>query len=232
MCSLTRNQIQIPHVVIKVSARPSPLSQVQLKEVLEELQQHHPHISFEALLVPSTGDKDKVTSLRTLERTDFFTKEIDEHVLNGACRIAIHSAKDLPEPLTEGLKIVALTKGIDSADVLVLRQGEILENLRPGAVIATSAERREESVRQLCPGHVFQFVDLRGTIGERLARLDKGGADGVVIAEAAIIRLGLTHLTRFRLPGTTTPLQGRLAVVAREDDAEMEQLFSPIDYAD
>jgi hydroxymethylbilane synthase len=101
--------------------------------------------------------------------------------------------------------------------------------LPKGAVIATSSERREAAVRELRPGFSFTFRDVRGTIGQRLALLDKGEADGVVIAEAALIRLGLTHLNRITLPGTTTEMQGQLAIIARQEDNEMRELFSPLD---
>lgn len=214
---------------VVVGSRKSPLAQVQVQEVLEELQRHHPDIRFCPICVESTGDKDQKTSLRTLDKTDFFTKEIDQMLLKGECRIGIHSAKDLPEPLPEGLAMVALTKGVDSSDSLVLRSGVTIDTLPPNAIIATSSLRREEAVQQMRPGHPFNFVDLRGTIGQRLSVLDKGEADGVVLAEAALIRLGLTHLNRERIPGDTTPLQGQLAVIAREGDLEMEKLFQSID---
>ncbi len=76
-----------------------------------------------------------------------------------------------------------------------------------------------------------QFRDLRGTIHQRLKQLDEGIADGVVIAEAALIRLNLTHLNRIYLPGSTTPLQGKLAVVCREDDHEMRDLLSCVKFS-
>ena len=75
----------------------------------------------------------------------------------------------------------------------------------------------------------LRFIDLRGTIGQRLSKLEKGEADGVVVAEAALIRLGLTHLNRVRIPGETAQFQGQLAVVCREDDKEMRELFACID---
>ncbi|NGX57748.1 MAG: Porphobilinogen deaminase [Chlamydiae bacterium] len=208
--------------VIKVGARESPLSKVQVQEVLQELRKTHPHIVFELKTLKTTGDQDLKTSLRGLEKTDFFTRELDEQLLNHDCRITIHSAKDLPDPLPKGLKIIALTHGIDDGDSLVLRDGETLETLSPGALIATSSERREAAVLQLRSD--FTFTDLRGTIHQRLQQLDT--VDGVVLAEAALIRLNLTHLNRIRLPGETPPLQGKLAVLAREEDQEMEELFS------
>jgi hydroxymethylbilane synthase len=212
---------------IKVGARSSPLSKVQVEEVLKELHLHHPEIIFHPRYVSSTGDKNHHISLRTLSKTDFFTKEIDEMVLNGHCRIGIHSAKDLPDPLPEGLCLAALTEGLTLADALVMKPGMKLETLPQGAIIATSSERREEAVCKMRAD--LRFIDIRGTIGQRLAKLEEGAADGVVIAEAALIRLGLTHLTQIRIPGETVPFQGQLAIISRKDDEEIKQLFSCID---
>lgn len=213
--------------VVTVATRASPLARVQVKEVLEEIRGYHPEIVFEIQAVETYGDRDRSTSLRTLGSTDFFTREVDALVLNGTCRISIHSAKDLPDPLPIGLKLVALTRGVNPADALVLRAGETIESLASGANIATSSIRREECVRQLRSD--LQFIDLRGTIAERLAKLSDGTADGVVVAEAALIRLGLTHLNRLLLPGETARYQGQLAVVARQEDHEMCVLFNPLD---
>lgn len=216
--------------IINVAARQSPLSQAQVAEVHNELLQWHPGTIFSVQWVQTTGDKDKITSLRTLDKTDFFTKEVDALLLNGECRLGIHSAKDLPEPLAPALAIVAITKGLDNSDVLVLRPGEKLEMLSKDATIATSSLRREDTVRLLRAD--LKFTDIRGTIGERLDTLFQGKVDGVVIAKAALIRLGLNGLNEWPLPGTTTPLQGQLAVVARADDAEMRALFSSLDTGD
>ncbi len=212
---------------IAVGARASPLSHAQVDEVQHELVLVHPHVILKAFFVETTGDLDQKTSLRTLGRTDFFTKEVDALVLSGQCRIAIHSAKDLPEPLTRGLTLICLTRGQDPADCLVLRDGETLESLPSGAAIATSSERREAAVLKLRDD--LAFCDVRGTISQRLSLLEEGLADGVVVAEAALIRLGLTHLNRIRLPGATTPLQGQLAIVGREKDFEVQELFSCLD---
>lgn len=211
-------------LTIKVGARSSPLSKKQVVEVLSEIQNHYPHITFDCVFTETLGDKDKKTSLRSLDKTDFFTREVDEFVLSGRCRIGIHSAKDLPDPLRKGLQVIAITKGVDSSDVVVMREGESISSLLPNAIIATSSERREEAVRQLRTD--LKFVDVRGTIQERLDKLNNGEADGVVIAEAALIRLGLTHLNRQKLPGDTVPYQGQLAIVGKDDDDEMKRIFS------
>lgn len=214
-------------LVISVGARSSPLSQAQVKELWEALQHYHPHVQFEIHTLSTIGDRDQTTSLRTLGRTDFFTKDIDHYVLKGRCRLGIHSAKDLPEPLAEGLSLLCLTRGLDAADVLVLRAQDTWQSLPAGARIATSSIRREEAVHQLRSD--LSFCDLRGTIEQRLAKLETGEADGVVVAEAALIRLKLTHLNRMRLPGPTVEGQGQLAVVGRSDDQEMRELFACLD---
>lgn len=212
---------------ISVAARASPLSVSQAYEVRALIQKTHPEIEFETHFLKSHGDIDLSTSLRALDKTDFFTREIDALVLNKTCQIAIHSAKDLPESIPEGLKIVAITRGIDPSDSLVLREYDTLETLKPGSIIATSSVRREEVVRSI--RNDLCFRDLRGTIHKRLELLQSGEADGVVIAEAALIRLNLSHLNRVRLPGETTEFQGQLAILARACDHEMETLFASLD---
>jgi hydroxymethylbilane synthase len=212
---------------IKIAARSSPLSRVQVDEVHRELATWHNDVVFEPTWVKTIGDIDKKTSLRGMNKTDFFTREVDNLVLDGSCRLGIHSAKDLPEPLAEGLFIVAITRGIDSSDVLVLRKGLTIDSLPKGSVIATSSERREESVRQLRSD--LTFIDVRGSIGERLAIIEKGPVVGLVVAKAALLRLGFNELNEIVLPGTTAELQGQLAVVARIEDKEMENLFACID---
>lgn len=214
-------------IEITVGARSSPLSKAQADEVLQELKAFHPQVVFHPIWVETTGDKDLKTSLRTLDKTDFFTKEIDAMQLAGRCRISIHSAKDLPEPLPKGLAMVALTKGVDPSDSLVLRDGEKLESLPQGAKMGTSSARREKNIYALRGD--FICVDVRGNIQARLAILDRGEIDGLVMAEAALIRLGLTQRNRVPLPGDRAPLQGQLAVLARSNDEEMKALFSCID---
>lgn len=215
------------HLSIKAAARDSLLSRAQVREIEDAMRQQRPQVNFDIVFLKTQGDKDLQTSLRTLDKTDFFTKEIDEGLLQGIYDIGIHSAKDLPDPLPKGLVVIALTSGLNPADALVLRPGESLQNLLPGAKIATSSERREQVVKGLRQD--LTFMDLRGTIHQRLAKLETGEADGVVVAEAALVRLNLTHLNRILLPGETAPLQGKLAIVSREGDERLGQLFSVID---
>ncbi|MBN4066749.1 hydroxymethylbilane synthase [Simkania negevensis] len=215
--------------VIAVAARPSPLSLVQVEEVREELERCSEHVAFDVVTIETVGDRDRTTSLRTMEKTDFFTHEIDKSLFDGRCRIAIHSAKDLPDPLAIGLQLVALTRGVDSSDVLVLSKGVVESALNDERiVVATSSQRREDVVRESYPR--LRFCDVRGNVGERIAQLDAGKFDALVVAMAALIRLGLCEeLNTVPLPGETASGQGRLAVVAREGDREMEELFQQID---
>ncbi len=193
---------------LTIGARTSPLSRAQVEEIKKEF-----GIDFNVIWIETIGDQDRVTSLRQMEKTDFFTRELDLMLLARKIDAAIHSAKDLPDPLPKGLMIAALSKGVDPRDSLIIKR-------EPVRLVATSSQRREEAVRGLFPD--CQFVDVRGTIHERLEK----DVDGVVIAEAAIIRLQLIHLRRIFFPGPTVPLQGKLAIVCRENESIIPWLKS------
>lgn len=188
----------------------------------------YPKFEIEVEYLFSSGDKDKKTSLRSLGASNFFTDALDMAVIEKRASFSVHSAKDLPFPLDDNLAIAALTYGLDPRDVLVLRQGlDPDQPLPEKLVIATSSSKREFAVLEVAKNPIFR--DLRGTIEERLKLLERKEADGVVVAEAALIRLGLTHLPRVFLSHKTTEGQGQLAVVCRKDDAKILELFSIID---
>ncbi len=210
-----------------VGARNSKLSRAQVQEVFLELGLFYSHIQFSPLWIETSGDLDLITSLRQLEKTDFFTREIDLLQRSGGCRITIHSAKDLKEPLPEGLTLVALTRGVDPSDSLVFPYGKDLSTLSLGSRVGTSSLRREKNIHSLRSDLVC--VDIRGTIDSRLMQLDRGDFDALIVAEAALIRLGLTDRPRMKLPGPSAALQGQLAIVARDGDEEMRLLFAPLD---
>jgi len=208
---------------VRCGARASPLSRAQVREVQADL----PFL-LDPVWVETIGDRDQATSLRSQDKTDFFTRELDALLLDGVIRLAVHSAKDLPNPLPKGLRVAALTQGKDPRDSLVF-----LRPLRAAPRVATSSLRREESVRLLYPAATF--LDVRGSIHDRLKWLETHRADGVVIAEAALIRLELTALSRVFLPGETAEGQGKLALVVREEDHELlnllERIYDPISRA-
>lgn len=214
--------------VITVAARESSLSRKQVEEVYKEFLLHYPEAIFKTLFMKTSGDLDLTTSLLNMDKTDFFTKEIDSQVLEKKADIGIHSAKDLADPLAQGLKIFAVTKGVASHDSLVLPEGVSLKTLIFGARIGTSSKRRQELVKELRLD--LNPVDIRGTILDRLKLLDEKKIDGLIVAHAALIRLELLDLNWYPLEHETAPLQGRLAVVGRETDKELHRLFHVLDY--
>ena len=207
-----------------VAARASPLSQAQVMEVEYLLRQvHHHTFSLRRVFQKTYGDFDRKTSLRTLPVSDFFTREVDLLVQQREADFAVHSAKDLPGQVPEQLIVVGMTQGLDPRDVVVLRQG--LTQLFPGAKIGTSSPRRDVAVRVLEPA--VEICDLRGTIQERLQRLEED-LDGVVMAECALLRLGLAHLPRLYLKRDAALHQGRLAITARVDRPDLISWLRPV----
>ena len=211
---------------IVIGARASLLSRAQVEEVYQEIKVFFPEIRFFPIWITTRGDQDKKTSLKALEKTDFFTDEIDRRQVAGECQISIHSAKDLPDPLHPELEVVAFTKGGDPSDSLVVRALP----LPHGARIGTSSERREAFLKNWREDLVC--VDIRGTIDERLKLLDDGVVDGVVMAEAALIRLKLAERPRLHLDWETAKMQGRLAIIARKNDTAMRNIFQKVHYDD
>jgi hydroxymethylbilane synthase len=212
---------------ILVAARNSPLSKVQVQEVEESLRGFYPEIQFSPIWLDTRGDRDQKTSLKTLPRDDFFTRELDEALFRGNVRAAIHSAKDLACPIPPGLAIVALTAGRDGRDALVLRKEDTLSALPKNARIATSSTRRDALIGALRAD--LQSVDIRGTIEKRLSELASRKVDGIIMAMCALERLRISDYTIIPLDGPHARFQGRLAVLARDDDTEMCELFSPLD---
>jgi uroporphyrinogen III methyltransferase / synthase len=208
---------------IRVIFRNSRLSAIQVEEIKEKL----PELSIRKIPVLSFGDKHKEISLHEPVRPDFFTYELDQALLNQEADIAIHSAKDLPYPLPDGLEVVALTERQFSQDALVSANGLKLFEMAPGSVIAASSVQRKEQLLRLRPD--VSVVPVRGTIEERLAQVKSGKVDGLVVALCALMRLELSYLVTEILPFETHPLQGSLAVVARSNDAYIKSLFHKID---
>lgn len=174
----------------------------------------------------SYGDKNLHLSLWEPQSPDFFTREIDQAVLNGSADVALHSAKDLSVPIAEELEIYALTEGGDPSDALVSQSGLGLSQLPAGARIGTSSPSRRDQLRILRPD--IEFVPIRGTIEKRLGYIDDGRADAIVVARIALDRLGLQHRITEILSIETHPLQGKLAVVGPRGSSRLRSIFKPI----
>lgn len=209
--------------VLKVGSRSSPLAQSQVREVFNQLL--NGKVAYRLTTFETRGDQDKNTSLLSQSADNFFTDTLDEALLTGNIDIAIHSAKDLPKNLPCGLKIFALTKALDDTDALVGRAAH--SQLPAGSRIGTSSPLRREQILTLNPK--FSITEIRGTIQERLAQLDEGKVDALIVATCALKRLGLEKRIKEILPWEATPLQGQLAVVGREGDKELEKYFNKVD---
>ncbi|MFT3739915.1 MAG: hydroxymethylbilane synthase [Breznakibacter sp.] len=207
---------------LRIVTRNSNLALVQCDEVAALL----PQVVIDLVPVLSLGDKDKNTSLMGEAPADFFTRELDEALLNNEADIAVHSAKDLPYPLREGLMVVALLPAADQSDSLVGRQNLRLAELPLGATVGTSSKKRAGQLAALRPD--LKIASIRGTIEERIAQVDNGHVDALIVATCALDRLGLRHRASEVLLFETHPLQGHLAVVAKKGNNEVEELFRGI----
>ncbi|OGF53465.1 MAG: hydroxymethylbilane synthase [Candidatus Firestonebacteria bacterium RIFOXYC2_FULL_39_67] len=215
----------------KLGSRSSPLAVKQVEEITASLKVVHPEIVLSPVFFDTAGDIDKKTPLSDTEGTDFFTDTIEKALMDKKIDLAVHSAKDLPDSLPESLIIAAITKSIDSCDVLVAGSDTVkgLEDLPFGARIGTSSKRRKEQLQRFRGD--FKIEDIRGNIGERLQVLGERGLDGIVIAAAGMLRLGLQERITQRIPFniiTPHPLQGALALEVRASDKELISLLQPL----
>jgi len=211
--------------VFKAGTRASKLARIQTRDVLDHLKAIFPSLAFEEVPVSTPGDRDRTTDLK-ISPPDFFTRDLDEAVISGKIDCAIHSAKDMPDPVPEGLDWFWLPWREDPRDVVVLPRGKTIpKNPR----IGISSERREAWCRKRFPDS--QLCPIRGTIEERLAQLDKGSYDAIVMAAAALKRLGLEERISEWIPAGELQApdgQGTLAVTFRDGDEaflRMRSLF-------
>lgn len=215
---------------IKVGSRTSPLSLAQNEEVLRLLRARHPDTEFTVVPMATGGDRQKDAPLLSLGR-GMFVKDIERALLSGEIDLAIHSAKDLPASLPEGLVIGAICQRRDPRDVLVDRWDLPFDQLPPGARLGTSSPRRVAQLQSV--RHDVQFLPMRGNVGTRLAKALGSDYDGVVLAAAGIQRLGMEgRIAQYLSPDLCTPDvgQGALAVEARADDTEVLAMLAGIDH--
>lgn len=210
---------------MRIISRKSKLALLQVEEVMR----HFPQVAYELIKTESFGDKHKEVSLMDKSvTTDFFTRELDSALLEGRADIAIHSAKDLPYPLPTGIKVITLTESTDKSDSLVTRNGKTLAELPAHSRVGTSSALRKAELLAL--RRDIDVIPISGNIEERIAQVDNGSIDALIVASCALERLGLGHRASERLPFATHPLQGNLAITASSDVSdEIESLFSQID---
>lgn len=205
---------------IKVIARGSRLSRLQVEEVLKNF----PELAYEIKYLESYGDKNQQISLLNGEApADIFTRELDDAIRQGDADIAIHSAKDLPYPLPEDIEVIALFPAFDTTDSLVSRDHKKLAELPAGSIIGTSSPLRKKGLNELRPD--LTIKGIRGCIEERVQQVKDGKYDAAIVATCALKRLGMEDEIAEVLPFPTHPLQGFLAITALKGSA-LKQAFA------
>ncbi len=202
----------------KIGIRPSTLALKQAEEVVVFLKKRFPKARFSFVKIATPGDRDKVTPLSEVEGSDFFTRDIDEALISGKIDFAVHSAKDLPDVLPQGLSVFVETQPLSPFDALVSKGNIKLAVLAQASRIGVSSARRKLRIKVLRPDLII--VDVRGTIEERLRLIDDGKIDALIVAHAALIRLGLEKRASEILPleiFKAHPKQGRLAILTRKE---------------
>jgi hydroxymethylbilane synthase len=210
---------------IRIGTRGSPLALVQAEETRRLLG------GGDVMPIRTTGDRVTDRPLADAGGKGLFTKEIDEALLGGAIDIGVHSAKDLPTWLPDGLVVAACLPRADVRDVFISPKASSLDALPAGARVGTSSPRRRAMVLRVRPD--LAVVDLRGNVETRLRKIDEGHADATLLALAGLTRLGLAdRATRLLDAETWLPAcgQGVIAIVARDGDTAILERLAVLDH--
>ncbi len=181
-----------------IATRGSQLAMWQAEYVKSELQKSFPNLSIEFEVVTATGDKILDKPLALIGGKGLFTKEIEEVMLAGRAHLAVHSLKDVPTELPEGLKLAAITKRDDIRDVFLSHKYKTIEDLPKGAVVGTTSLRRQMQLRAIRPDLCIK--NLRGNVNTRLRKLAEGEYDAIILAYVGMKRLGLLESVPYHEP--------------------------------
>ncbi|HEX2223252.1 MAG TPA: hydroxymethylbilane synthase, partial [Thermoanaerobaculia bacterium] len=204
-----------PESVLRLGTRRSPLALAQSGMVARALEAKHPGLTVELVGIVTTGDV-VPGDLSRVGGKGLFTLELERGLLDGSIDFAVHSLKDLPVTLPDGLAIAAYPERADPRDVLVSEAADSLDGLTEGAVVLTGALRRRAQILLHRPD--LQVEPLRGNVDTRLRKWRESGAGGVILAAAGLNRLGLEGLPAYPLPPEVllpAPGQGTLALETR-----------------
>lgn len=219
---------------IRIGSRKSQLALVQTYWVKDQLQKAFPDRTFEVHTMSTQGDKILDVALAKIGDKGLFTKELEVGMINGDIDFAVHSLKDLPTRLPEGLMLGCVTERENPADALVVHEqhkDKQLETLPEGAVIGTSSLRRLAQLRHHFPH--LSFKDVRGNLNTRLAKLDAGEYDALILAVAGLERLGMSDRIHQAIPAEISLHavgQGALGIECRADDAEVLELLKALQH--
>lgn len=218
---------------IKIGTRKSPLALWQAYFVRDAIQEFNADIHVELVEIISTGDKHLKTPLAKIGGKGLFLKELETALLDGEIDIAVHSMKDVTVKLPDGLHIPVICERDDPRDAFVSNHYKSLSGLPDGAKVGTCSLRRKSQIAARYPK--LALIDLRGNVNTRLARLDKGDFDAIILAAAGLKRLEFNHRiaalieAEEMLPAVG---QGAVGIECRIDDSKIEQLIAPLHHAD
>lgn len=220
-------------MTLRIATRGSPLALAQAREVAARLAAAHDlgDDATEIVVLKTTGDRILDRPLSEAGGKGLFTKEIEEALIDGRADLAVHSAKDVPTWLPDGLVLSAVLEREDVRDAFVSRVAGSLGELPAGAVVGTASLRRQALVRRLRPD--LEVVTLRGNVQTRLRKLEAGEVQATLLALAGLKRLGAAHeaAALFDIESFPPALgQGAIAVETRADDTETNRLVAAIDH--
>lgn len=217
---------------IVIASRRSRLALWQSEHVAAELRRLHPRCEVSVLGITTRGDQILDRPLTLVGGKGLFVKELEAALEDGRADIAVHSAKDVPMQMPQGFCLAAITARGDARDCLVSNRKEDLDALPAGSIVGTSSLRREAQLRERYP--TLQFGALRGNLDTRLAKLDRGEYDAIVLAAAGLQRLGLAaRIGALIEPELSLPApgQGALAIECREDRIALRGQLAALDDA-
>lgn len=219
----------MPTKTLRIATRKSPLALWQANYIRTMLAQHWPELNIELLPMTTSGDKFLKDSLLTVGGKGLFVKELEEALLDNRADIAVHSMKDVPVTFPDGLCLPAIFKRDNPFDALISKSNSSLNDLPRGAIIGTTSLRRQSQLLALRPD--LNLMPLRGNIQTRLAKMEAGEFDAIVLAAAGLERMALQHLITetfdedIMLPACG---QGALGIECRNNDKHTLQLIAPL----
>ncbi len=219
--------------LLRIATRKSPLALWQAEHVRERLQAEHPGLQVELVTMSTQGDRVLDSPLAKIGGKGLFVKELELAMLEDRADIAVHSMKDVPAGLPEGLGIGAILEREDPRDAFVSNQFSSIGDLPQGARVGTSSLRRQCQLRAARPD--LKILDLRGNVGTRLSKLDDGQYDAIVLACAGLKRLGMEErITCAISPDEMLPAiaQGVIGIECRLDDERVADLIRSLAHAE
>lgn len=214
---------------LRIATRKSPLALWQAEEVARRLQSFHPDLEIELVPMTTKGDQILNSPLSKVGGKGLFVKELEIAMLEGRADIAVHSMKDVPMEFPEGLQLSAVLERDDPRDAFISDKYKSLDELPDGAVLGTSSLRRQMIVKNAYPN--IEIKLLRGNINTRIAKLEAGEYDAIILAAAGLQRMGFDdRITRIIEPETMLPAvaQGALGIEGRCNDDKVDQLLAPL----